>query len=618
MAVSHGRKISNTFVWIILGVLVISLTGFGVRQLGNSGAASVGSVGDEKITVNDYSRALTNRLRQLSQQAKTNITMEQARALGIDRAVLGQVLVTAALDNEANRIGLSIGDTQVQKTLLANRAFQGLNGKFDQAAYKDALRRANLTPAQYDVIVRKDAARTLLQIAISGGVKANDTFALTLYSYVGETRDVTWAPIDESLLAEPTRAPTATEIDAQYKANPKAYTSLETRKITYAVVTPESLYDKITVDDKTLKDLYESQPTKYHVPARRIIDRLVYPTEADAQAARASLTDKSKTFEQLVIARNLTLDDIDMGEVTVNDLDAAAAKAVFALQEPGVVGPIESSLGPALFRVNAVLDQQDTTFEQAKSDLHDEYVADAARRQIADSVVHIDDLLAGGARLEDLVGETDMTLGTMDVTAQTEDGMAAHEEFRAAAAAALKDDLPKAVELEDGSVFALRLDAIVAPALMPLDQVKDKVIADWQAAETRTRLLALAEISKSELETGKTFGEIALTAKTESAAQRQTVVNGPPADLISVAFELADRGVAIVSDATGVAVVQVATIHLFDENAADGKAAVARLTAQLSGQIGNDIYAAFANAVENEAGVIINQTAINAVNAQIR
>ncbi|HBN31907.1 MAG TPA: peptidylprolyl isomerase, partial [Rhodobacteraceae bacterium] len=156
------------------------------------------------------------------------------------------------------------------------------------------------------------------------------------------------------------------------------------------------------VDEAALRTLYDEQSARFNIPARRIVDRLVYPNQATAQAALDSLSSGAKTFETLVTERGLTLADVDLGEVSRADLTGAAADAVFLLTEPGVAGPVETDLGPALFQVNAVLEAQNTSFEQVSDELHAEYVADRARRQIDDGIVGIDDLLAGGNTLEEI------------------------------------------------------------------------------------------------------------------------------------------------------------------------------------------------------------------------
>ena len=59
---------------------------------------------------------------------------------------------------------------------------------------------------------------------------------------------------------------------------------------------------------------------------------------------------------------------MDLGDVRKIDL-GRAGDAVFAAAAGDIVGPLDSAVGPALFRVNAVLAAQETTFEEALPEL---------------------------------------------------------------------------------------------------------------------------------------------------------------------------------------------------------------------------------------------------------
>ena len=88
-------------------------------------------------------------------------------------------------------------------------------------------------------------------------------------------------------------------------------------------------------------------------------------------------------FETLVQDRGLSLTDIDLGDVSKIDL-AEAGDAVFALTEPGVVGPLTSTLGPALFRMNAILPAQNITLAEVRDTLKAELQTKAAVDAVAD------------------------------------------------------------------------------------------------------------------------------------------------------------------------------------------------------------------------------------------
>lgn len=140
-----GQKFSakNIAAGFLMGLLALSLLGFGVEGFGGS-ARSIGSVGGRDISTNEYARALQNELRVVQSQTGQSITMEQARLFGLDQMVREQLVTTAALNNEAQRLGISAGDETVQREILQISAFQGLGGQFDREAYRFALQNAGL------------------------------------------------------------------------------------------------------------------------------------------------------------------------------------------------------------------------------------------------------------------------------------------------------------------------------------------------------------------------------------------------------------------------------------------------------------------------------------------
>ena len=137
-----------------------------------------------------------------------------------------------------------------------------------------------------------------------------------------------------------------------------------------------------------------------------------------------------------------------------------------------------------------MLAAQVTPFEEVRDVLTDELAMDRARRAIAGRREQIDDLLASGATLEEIAAETPMELGTMEFGPDSADGIAAYAGFRDAANRVTVDDFPELIELEDGGLVALRLDALLDPALLPFEEVADRVRENWIAAETLARLTA--------------------------------------------------------------------------------------------------------------------------------
>ncbi len=90
---------------------------------------------------------------------------------------------------------------RVQRDLLAIPAFNGLDGRFDRAAYREALRRNGMNEAQFEAKIRDDAARTLVQAAVAGGMTAPQSYVGSVLSYITETRDARHIRLSEQTLA---------------------------------------------------------------------------------------------------------------------------------------------------------------------------------------------------------------------------------------------------------------------------------------------------------------------------------------------------------------------------------------------------------------------------------
>ncbi|MAM60286.1 peptidyl-prolyl cis-trans isomerase [Maritimibacter sp. UBA3975] len=607
-------NISRFFVWIIMALVVVGLVGFGSVNFGGSGQ-SIGKVGDTEIDASAYFRELNAELNAWQATTGENLTMAEAQAIGLDQRVLSRVISITALEDEIDRMKLSVGDQNLANRVTEIQAFQGVDGQFDRDTYDFVLQQSGLTAQEFEESLRAEVARTILADAVTSGVDVPDTYTATLYAWARETRDFTWAPVTRSALEEPLPEPTEADLQAFYDENPDPFTVPETRQITYGWLKPEDVMDEVPMDDGQLRDLYESRIDEFQVPERRLVERLVFGTEDDAQAAADRIESGETTFDQEVEARGLTLSDVDLGDVRQRAL-GQAGEPVFALEEPGVVGPVMTDLGPALLRMNAILSAQETSFEDARDQLFEEYAADAARRLVRTRASEIDEMLAGGATLEELDSEGLMPLDTIGWTEGMDDGIAAYAPFREAAAEASVNDFPQVTELEDGSVFALRLDEITEPTLRPFDEVRDEVQALWEQNALADALVARAEALLPEFESGaEAPSTVGLTEVLEEDVPRTAFIQGAPENMVEQAFTMAEGSWQVVRGNGQVVVVGLTDIQSPDQDSDEAQQIKSAFSQRMSQTLGLDLQDAFSSALEDQAGVSLDQAMINAVHA---
>ncbi len=608
------RPLAKGFSFVMFGLLAVSMLSFGVAGFGGQ-ATRIGQVGDQDIKVNDYVNSLRSTVDQFSQMLGRPVPMRDAIAAGMDKQALSELVARVALNDEMDKVGLSASDLQVATELGKVNAFKSIDGTFDRTTYAAALKGANLTENEYEKGLRADLARSTLQLAVTGGVTSPDALTDTLFSYVGETRSLTWLALTEADLTTPLPAPTEAELQAEYDANIATYTRPEAKRISYVALLPDDLAKAMPVDETALKALFDARQDQYNIPEKRLVERLVYPSDAAATDAKAKL-DAGTTFEALVAERNLTLADIDLGDVTKSDL-GAAGDAVFALTEPGIVGPVQTDLGPALIRMNVILPAQVTTFDQARADLAAELQTDAARKDIATRIEAMDDALAGGATLDELATSEKLTVSTTDYASGADDNdpIANYAAFRKAADAVAEGDFPAAIVLEDGGVVAMSMTQTVPPTPRPLADVKDQVTATVQAKKLAQALTLEATAKLALISAGTdlaTLGKVVVTPSVE----RNAPVDGATPALLETAFAMQAGDVQLVNKDGFIAIVRLDAITPATENP---KATEQRdtLKGQLAQSFAGDIFDTYTKAIQSDRTLTIDQSLIDAIHSQM-
>ena len=617
MAKALRSKSTNVFVWILMLLLIVGLAGFGAGSFGGS-FSSIGSVGNEKVPLKTYIRALNNQINQISQQTGQQFSLEQAKVLGVDRQVLEQVLAIAALDGQTKKAGISVGDEAVRNQLMDTQVFQGLNGKFDEKAYEFALRQADLSASEYDEILRRENARFLLQNAISGAIISDDTYALTLLKFHRQKRNFDWVRLNSSHLEKPIAKPSGAQIELFYKDNPKNYTLPESRNITYAYLSPEMLFEGINLEKDELKKLYQDNIDQYVVEEKRSIQRLVFSNQTEATIALSSVQDGDKTFEQLVTERGLTLQDIDLGAIGASELGLEASEKIFGSKEIQLYGPHMSDLGPALYNVVSILNGKTISFEEAQKNLEFERKFEYATNLIDGLANDLDDLLASGATIEELANDTEMELKKTSFNLKNDlEGLEATSEFKIEASKLSLEDYPTLLNSSNGDLFAIRLDAINPPTLQAIEKVEAQVKTDWTKKETINQLKLIANDIAAKFKNGSDLKNLGLIVNNTNDIVRGGSVEGLPKSILPKIFNLNMGEIAQDDTDKYIFIAKVNSILEFDETAEENKKWIEYLTLQRDNQLAQDYLESFIVSIQDIEGVTIDQKSLNAVESSL-
>lgn len=612
---AKSSSLSKTAVWILLALLIVGLAGFGATSLGGN-IRTIGTVGDLPVSTQSYALAIQRELRAVQAQTGQPMTFVQARQIGLDQAVLQRIVTQRALDHEAVQLGLSVGDENIRDQVLSIPSFQGLDGTFDREAYRFALQQQGLSEGDFETQLREETTRSLLQSAVIGGANMPAQFADVLVNYAGEQRDFTWAILDASHLDAPLEPATDAEVRSYYDDNIDQFQLPVTKRITYVWLTPDMLVDQVELDDEAFQIAYNDRIDEFVRPERRLVERLVYLDEEAGKQAAAALEVGGTTFEALVEERGLALQDVDMGDVSRLELDASG-EAVFAADVGDVVGPLPSPLGPALFRVNGILPASSVGLDEARPLLREQLALDRARRIIEDQAETLDDQLAGGATLEEIVAESDLQLGSIDWSEESGEGIAAYEDFRVAAADLTIEDFPAIAALDDGGLFAIRLEEEFPERPEPFETAVDAASVALEADRTAAALKTKADAFLPQVQEGTSFEALGLDAIEETGRTRGAFIPGTPPAFLPEIFEMAINDVRVIADAGRVLMVRLTAIAP-PEDSAEATQLRDALQSSLDQALAQDLFDIYTQDVGQRAEVRIDPRAVDAVNANFQ
>ncbi|MDW6022835.1 SurA N-terminal domain-containing protein [Mesorhizobium sp. BAC0120] len=618
------RTAAGTWVAkLLLFMLVVSFAIWGIsgRMITGFGSPHVIEAGGTAVSMKDYRLAYDRQMQILSQQFGTRLTREQAKALGLDQQVLGQLTAGAVLDEQARKLGLGVSKDRLAELARQDPAFRGPDGKFDRQQFEEMIRRAGMNAEDYLKTRKQAAVRQQILEAISDGLKAPATFLRAVALYRGENRTVDYVSVPRSLV-EPIEEPADSALKSWFEAHKASYAAPEYRKISYIRLDPESIADPASISDEQVKKDYEQHIANYTTPEKRTIEQLVFPSEEAAKTAYDS-TKTGSTFEDLVKGAGKTTADVELGTFTKEQVpDPAIADAAFALQPNQVSDVIKGSFGPVLVRVTAVTPQVVKSLDQVKEEIRKQLATSEASRILLDAHDSYEDARAGGATLAEAAAKLNLkvvTIDAIDRQAQRPDGTIVNDIPESAEL--LKQAFESEVGIENPAInigssgyVYYEVQGITPARDRTLEEVRDKVVADWKAAEAEKRLDAKMADLEKQVKDGADLDAIAAELKLEKQTKRGLKREADDADFgrqgVAAVFGVAQGGAGTIHNPAGDGRILFKVTEVFEPADAGPDSVPEEARRQFAAGLSEDLLDQLVAQLQTQYEVTVNQSAI--------
>jgi peptidyl-prolyl cis-trans isomerase D len=551
---ASSNWLGKTVMAVVMGVLIISFGVWGIADIFRGfGQSTLATIGHTEISTEQFRQLYTDKLQQIGRQFGRPLTMDQARAFGLDRQVLQQTIAEAALDEEVRRLGLGQSDAETMRVIYSDPNFKGTNGAFDPARFQAMIRQFGFTDQRYVADQRRVSLRRQIAGTITAGLEPSKALIDALARFQNEQRSIEYVKLDAAQ-AGAVEPPSPETLAGYFDDHKTQFRAPEYRKISFVLINPEEVGRWTTISDEDAKKVFEQRRDKLGTPEKRQLSQIVFPNAEEALAARGRLT-SGTSFEDLAKERGLSAADVDLGMVSKSEIiDPAVADAAFALPSGEVTQPVQGKFGVVLAKVGKIEPGVEPSYASLAPNLKKEIAIERARASVAQLRDKMEDERGGGASVIEAaqkLGLTAVTVDAVDRSGRLPDGQ-------------LITNIPRGLDVVSqafGSDVGVDNDPIqfnggyvwydvigITPSReRTLDEVKGQVEARWRDDQITSRLKTKATEMVQKLDQGGKLADEAATAglKVETAAafKRDASLPELPSAAIAAAFRTAKDAV---------------------------------------------------------------------------
>src|SRR4051812_42184620 len=620
MRKASSNWLGKTIMAVVMGVLIISFGIWGIADIFKGfGQSTLATIGNTEISTEQFRQIYTERLQQIGRQFGRPLTMDQARAFGLDRQVLQQIIAEAALDDNARRLGLGQSDAQTMRAIMADPNFKGVSGAFDAARFQATIRQVGYTEQRYVAEQRRGSLRRQIANTITAGLEPPKSMVEALVRFQNEQRSVEHLKLGEAQ-ARAIDPPSPEALAAYFEDHKAQFRAPEFRKISFVAITPEEIGKWSSVSDEDARKIFDERRDKLSTPERRQVSQIVFPSVEEAQAARSRVT-SGLSFEDLAKERGLNPADVDLGTVAKSGiLDSAIADAAFSLNAGDVSEPVKGRFGTALVKVGKVEPGNQASYESLAPQLKREIAAERARAQVATLHDKMEDERGGGASVVEAaqkLGLAATTLEAVDRSGRAPSGqpVAGIPQGLNVVTQAFSSDIGvdnDPIQFNGGYVWFDVL-GITPSRERPIDEVRDQVEARWREDQISSKLRTKSTEIVQKLENGGKLadeaGSLGVKLETATGFRRDASLPEVPSAAITAAFRTPKDGIGQTPGAGGsqwvvfrVTDVTVPAVDMASEE-------VKKLKETLQRGLTDEQVAQYVTKIESEIGISINQAA---------
>lgn len=577
-------------------------------------------VDDTSIDTSTYQNIFNDRRQILVQQVSDASAINENV---LKKQVLQSLIDRALIENQINKLGMTISDEVITEMLKKEPAFLDSNGKFSNDLFANFLQSRRMTKEQLF-----QSLRTQMTLAeLNSNIVKTAVYPMTAINNIidlqSETRPLwiarlKWQPFASQVTIS------EKEIQDYYNQHQKELKSQEMVDINYIEVNK----NQINVPAPTAEEIqqqYQAYLTSQKNQQQHEV-AMILMSDEKAQTTLENLKNQldTKKADFATLAKQYSEDEGsknsggNIGSLTPemfpNDYENVIT-AVKALKEGEVSAPIKTQYGYHLFKLMKISGDTPASLDSMKDSLTEKALAHKKEVAYQDLVKKINDLAVDGSTIADIASQENLSAKTLKNYPKTDNNTtlnqpavinAAFDEF------ALQDNsVSVGIELADKTVWVqannfrpvknLSLSEATEQIRQTLteEKAKDLALAQAKTIANQVQQKNSVNVSADFVELGKVGRQMPIL----SPEERSVAFSQPAtADKLAVMTQKTSEGASVI---VGGVIEKTSIAQLTDEQ----KKQTARMIRENIGQSHFEDYLAY---LRSQAKIKVNDKALNA------
>jgi len=514
----HAKSWLIKFLIAIIALVFIFYFGYSFTSQKD---LKVATVNGDLITKKEFNKAYFS-IREMFQKKYKGIWNDQlAKALNLKRTALNNLISQSLITQEAGRIGLSVTEDEVQKTILEHAAFQ-VNSHFDMGRYRSMLNMTRMEPEDFEADLAKDLLYQKLNNFLSAFINVTDHEVRDYYHFQNEKIKVDFIYVKPEQFQNTVKFDHSS-LETYFDEKKTSYRISEKIKVAYLAIDPVNFKDQAHITDSEIKDYYEFNITAFSVPkkvrARHILFKLSKDapekeTEKVLKTAKEILAKAHEDKDFASLAKKFSegptrVTGGDLGYFEKGQMVKVFEDAVFKLKKGEISDLVRTRFGYHIIKIEDIKEAGQETLPEVRDKIKESLANNASQELAHEKGLTLIDQMPYDIDLKKYASENGFKIQNTDYFSLSESvpGISGSAKMGKSLFAMEKNEISNLVELQNIYYIFQFIDK--KDSYLPkLEEVDEAVKDDYKTHLASLKAKTVAEKYLVELNKGKGWDDL--------------------------------------------------------------------------------------------------------------